>query len=249
MTLVLVHGVPETPALWDPLRSALDRTDVVTPQLPGFGCARPSGFGATKEEYVDWLVGELEPLVASDGPIDLVGHDWGGGFTVRLVSTRPDLVRSWVTDAAGIGDVTFEWHDFAKIWQTPGAGEEFFEQQLAAPRDESSGAVFEAFGVPHDRAVELASWTDREMADSILALYRSAVDVGKEWGPDFKDIPKPGLVVIPSEDPFLNDEGARAGARNAGATVAELAGLGRWWMLQDPVRGAAELQKFWSSLS
>jgi hypothetical protein len=29
----------------------------------------------------------------------------GAGFVVRLVSTRPDLVRSWVTDAAGIGDV------------------------------------------------------------------------------------------------------------------------------------------------
>ena len=66
------------------------------------------------------------------GPVDLVGHDWGGGFVVRVVSTRPDLVRSWVTDAAGIGDVNFEWHDFAKIWQTPGEGEQFFEQQLAA---------------------------------------------------------------------------------------------------------------------
>jgi hypothetical protein len=40
------------------------------------------------------------------------------------------------------------------------------------------------------------------MAASILALYRSAVDVGKEWAPDFHDIPRLGLVIIPSEDPF-----------------------------------------------
>ena len=60
MPVVLVHGVPETPAIWDPLRSAPRRQDVVALQLPGFGCARPDGFGATKEEYVDWLVGELE---------------------------------------------------------------------------------------------------------------------------------------------------------------------------------------------
>jgi len=31
-------------------------------------------------------------------------------------------VRSWVSDAASIGREDFEWHDFAKIWQTPGRG-------------------------------------------------------------------------------------------------------------------------------
>src|SRR3954449_2144957 len=147
MPAVFVHGVPETPVLWDSLRSHLSRADVVALQLPGFGCARPAGFGATKEEYVAWLAGELEVLQESDGPIDLVGHDWGGGLTVRLVSTRPDLVRSWVTDAAGLGDVNFEWHDFAKIWQTPGEGEEFFNAQLAASEDDRGG-IFEMFGVP-----------------------------------------------------------------------------------------------------
>ncbi len=246
MPIVLVHGVPETPAVWEHLRSALSRSDVVTPQLPGFGCPRPAGFGSTKEEYVRWLVSELETL-AKQGPIDLVGHDWGGGFVVRVVSTRPDLVRSWVTDAAGIGDVNFEWHDFAKIWQTPGEGEEFFEQQLATPPEER-GPVFEMFGVPADRAVSLASWGDPVMSESILALYRSAVDVGREWGPDFRDIPKPGLVLVPSEDPFLSADGAAVSARRAGAALETLEGIGHWWMLQDPARAAQVLESFWSSL-
>jgi hypothetical protein len=30
--------------------------------------------------------------------------------------------------------------------------------------------------------------------------------------------------------------------------VAELAGVGHWWMLQDPARGAAVLEEFWASL-
>lgn len=245
MPAVLVHGVPETPVIWEPLIERLDRTDIVTPQFPGFLCPRPAGFGATKEEYVDWLTGELEGL-QSQGPIDLVGHDWGGGLVVRLVSTRLDLVRSWVTDAAGIGDVEFEWHDFAKIWQTPGAGEEFFAGQLDASPEERSG-IFEMFGVPSEETHRLSN-IDQTMIDCILALYRSAVDVGKEWYPDFIDIPKPGLVVVPSDDPFLNGERAKVGAKRAGAKTAELDGVGHWWMLQDPARGAASLEAFWAAL-
>ncbi len=245
MAAVFVHGVPETPTIWDGLRSCLRRDDVIALQLPGFGCARPDGFDATKEAYVAWLVGALEHISAQ-GPIDLVGHDWGGGFVVRVVSTRADLVRSWVCDAAGIGHVDFEWHDFAKIWQTPGAGEEFYAGQLATPA-EARAAIFETmFGVPHDAAIALNVPLDQTMADCILALYRSAIDVGKEWAPDFHDIATTGRVLIPSQDMFLNPDTSRAGAQRAGASVTELDGLGHWWMLQDPARGAAVLEEFWS---
>jgi len=102
MTAVFVDGVPETPAVWNGLLAALDRPGTVALSLPGFGSARPAGYGATMDEYAAWLAAELERL---GDPVYLVGQDWGGGFVVRVVSTRPDLVRSWVTDAAGIGDV------------------------------------------------------------------------------------------------------------------------------------------------
>ena len=246
MPAVLVHGVPETAPVWDPLRAELARTDTVALSLPGFGAPRAEGFSSTKEAYVDWLVDQLQELGGS-GPVDLVGHDWGGGFVVRIVSTRPELVRSWVSDAAGVGHPDFEWHDFARLWQTPGAGEEFFAQQLAVPADQR-GSVFESLGVPRQRAAEMGSWTSPEMAESILALYRSAVDVGREWGPDFTDITPPGLVVVPSEDPFLDADVARRAAARAGAEVAELDGLGHWWLVQDPARGAAVLEGFWASL-
>jgi pimeloyl-ACP methyl ester carboxylesterase len=246
MPAVFVHGVPETPVLWDPLRAELQRSDVVALQLPGFGCARPDGFGATKEEYVAWLVGELEARQV-DGPIDLVGHDWGGGLVVRLVSTRPDLVRSWVTDAAGLGHLEFEWHVFAVFWLTPEAGEEFFAAQLALSPEEQAG-VFEGLGVPHEQAMRIAG-LDQTMADCILALYRSATKVGKEWAPDFENVPKPGMVVVPAEDPFLSEQLATAAAARAGARTQALPGVGHWWMLQDPAKGAAMLEAFWASLS
>ena len=246
MPAVFVHGVPETPRVWEPLRRELDRDDVVTLQLPGFGCPRPDGFDATKDSYAEWLIGEVERLGA-DGPVDLVGHDWGGGLTVRLVSLRPELVRTWVSDAAGLADVDFEWHEFAKIWQTPEAGEDFFRQQLGSTAEERGG-VFEMFGASHDDAVALGAAMDQTMADCILALYRSAVDVGREWGPDVRDVPAPGFALIPSEEPFLAESSARKGAALAGAQVVELDGLGHWWMLQDPARSAAALQDIWASV-
>jgi pimeloyl-ACP methyl ester carboxylesterase len=245
VTAVFVHGVPETPAVWGGLLAALGRPDAVAVALPGFGGVRPEGFGATMDEYAAWLVAQLERL---DDPVDLVGHDWGGGFVVRVVSTRPELVRSWVTDAAGIGDPGFEWHDFAKIWQAPQAGEDFWDQQLAAPARERAG-VFEAFGVPAEAALDLASQLSLTMAGCILDLYRSAVDVGRQWGPDFAAIAAPGLVMIPGEDPFLSAASAARAAGRAGAETVALDGLGHWWMLQDPARTAAVLRGFWAAVA
>ena len=123
---------------------------------------------------------------------------------MRLVSTRADLVHSWVTDAAGLGNADFEWHDFAKIWQKPGEGEAFYEESLAQSPEER-GSLYEAlFGVPLDAAVDLNRRIDQTMVDCILALYRSAVTVGKEWAPAFRDIAVPGRVLIPSDDTFLD---------------------------------------------
>jgi len=248
MPAVFVHGVPETARLWDGVRRHLQRDDTIALSLPGFGAPRPPGFGATKDEYADWLVGQLEAVVADAGrAVDLVGHDWGGGFVVRLVSTRSDLVRTWVTDAAGLADVNFEWHEFAKIWQTPGDGEAFWEQQLGASLDDRA-AVFIMSGVPEAEAKDIASHVDQTMADSILALYRSATKVQEEWGPAFEAIDRPGLVVVPSGDPFLAADGARRAAERAGARVQVLEDKGHWWMLQDPAAAAALLAAFWSTV-
>jgi pimeloyl-ACP methyl ester carboxylesterase len=244
MTAVLVHGVPETPAVWDHLIGHLSRTDIVTPALPGFTSDRPKGFDATMDEYAAWLIDELEAI---GEPVDLVGHDWGGGFTVRVVSLRPDLVRSWVTDAAGLADINFEWHSFAKIWQTPDEGEAFWQGMLAAPpADRAAGLV--GGGMPPDEALVAAEALNPSMASCILDLYRSATKVQDAWGPDFVDIAKPGMVIVPSEDAFLDGEGARRSAKKAGARVSDLSGLGHWWMLQDPVRGAQVLEGFWKNL-
>ncbi len=88
---------------------------------------------------------------------------------------------------------------------------------------------------------------DATMAGCILDLYRSATSVQDDWGPDFVDIPKPGMVVVPGDDPFLDAEWSTRAAQRAGARTARLDGVGHWWMAQDPAAAAAMLESFWES--
>jgi len=92
MPAVLVQGVPDTHRLSNKLRSHLSRRDVLAPSLRRFGVPTPPGFQPTKEIYVEWLIGEIEGVGA---PVDLVGHDWGSLLVQRVVSLRPDLIRTW----------------------------------------------------------------------------------------------------------------------------------------------------------
>ena len=76
---------------------------------------------------------------------------------------------------------------------------------------EERAGVFLAFGVPQDDAMAMGAAIDATMAGCILDLYRSATRVQDDWGPDFVDVPKPGMVVVPGDDPFLDAEGSTPG--------------------------------------
>lgn len=249
MTAVFVHGVPETPVIWEPLLAELQRDDVVCLHLPGFGRPSPSGFGATKDEYAAWLTAELESL-AADGPIDLVGHDWGGGFVMQVMAQRPELARTWVSDVLGLFHPDYVWHDVAQIWQTPGAGEQYFENNANAPVEDRI-ALLEMLGIPRATGTKLVEAGDEEMGRCILALYRSAAqpamaEFGTHLGPAGRT---PGLAIIAPNDPFVRSHDyAREMAAQLGARTFELEGQGHWWMLGDPKAGAAMLTDFWASV-
>jgi pimeloyl-ACP methyl ester carboxylesterase len=248
MTVVLVHGNPETAAVWGPLVAELGRDDVVTLSPPGFGAPVPEGFGATADEYLAWLVQELETM---GEPVDLAGHDWGGGHVLRLACTRPELIRSWSSDIAGCFAPDYVWHDFAQAWQTPGVGEETIAATNATPASERA-SLWESLGMTPDIAKDVADAADDAMGRCILALYRSAAQPAMaRWGEQLPAASaRPGLVLIPTADPFTGGEArARWAAERAGAQVAVLQGVGHWWMMQDPRRGAEALSQFWSSVT
>lgn len=242
MTAVFVHGVPETPEVWDPLVAALGRDDVALLRMPGFGCAVPDGFEPTMHAYADWLAGEL----AAHDEVDLVTHDWGAILALRVLADRPANVRSWVTDMGDLGE-DFRWHDMARSWQTPGEGEAVIESMVGASVDERA-ALLTAVGVPEEHAPAMASRFDAAMGHAILVLYRSAVDVGTEWGPGIDRIEGPGLVIESGQDPFRSPGRARRLAERTGAELVTLADAGHFWMLDSTDAAAGAISAFWSGL-
>jgi pimeloyl-ACP methyl ester carboxylesterase len=247
MTVVLVHGNPETEAIWNPLVDALGRDDVVRVSPPGFGAPLPDDFPATCLAYRDWLEDELAGFKE---PVDLVGHNWGGGHVVNTVMHRPELVRSWASDVVGVFDRDYIWHDLAQVWQTPGDGEQLVDTMMGGTVQDRAKRLA-AFGVPLDVATSIAAAQGPEMGRAILLLYRSARQPAMaEAGRGLEAAgARPGLSLLAAEDHYVGSEKLRRRAADrAGARTEVLDGLGHWWMCQDPARGAAVLTRFWETL-
>lgn len=240
MTAVFVHGVPETTEVWSPLVAELERDDVVCLPLPGFG--GPVEFEPTMDNYAEWLTSQLVEFEE----VDLVGHDWGALLALRVLADAPENVRSWALDVGDLGP-DFRWHDMATLWQAPGAGEEFMENVVTATTEERV-EVLVATGIPTVGAPAMAAAWDATMATAILTLYRSAADIGNEWGPGIDEIEGPGLVVQSMQDPFRSPRLAARLAERTGASTAELPDAGHWWMLEQPAEAAAVLERFWSGI-
>jgi pimeloyl-ACP methyl ester carboxylesterase len=223
------------------------RRDTVTLSPPGFGAPVPEGFGATSDDYLQWLVDELEGMGEA---VDLVGHDWGGAHVVRVACTRPDLIRSWCTDVGGCFAPDYVWHDLAQVWQRPGVGEAAVAAMLATPVAELASR-YQSLGMTPEVARAVAAGLDETTGQCILRLYRSAAQpalarLGEQLP---AAAARPGLVVIPTEDGATGgEERARWAAAEAKAAVAVLEGLGHWWLTQDPSRGAEALERFWANL-
>jgi pimeloyl-ACP methyl ester carboxylesterase len=166
---------------------------------------------------------------------------------VNLVMHRPELVRSWVSDIVGVFDPDYVWHDLAQVWQTPGDGEQLVETLLGGTVEDRA-ARMATFGIPNEIATALAAAQGPEMGRAILLLYRSArqpatAQAGRALE---KAAARPGLSILATEDTYVGSEAIRRrAAERAGAQTEVLDGLGHWWMLQDPARGAAALTRFW----
>lgn len=250
MPIAFVHGVPETSAIWGALVEELESRgmgDIHLLTPPGFGAPVPQTFEPIQSNYRDWLIAELEAL---GGNVDLVGHDWGAGHVYGALEARPDLIRSWATDSAGLMHADYGWHDMAQAFQTPDVGEQavaaLFEGTLA-----DRAAMLTGFGVPSDTAELVSAGQNEEMARCILALYRSAVqpamaDLSRRLAESEQ---RPGLIFHPTEDHFAGTQQMYTEvATTLGAELVTLQGFNHWWMFGEGAAiGADALIAHWSA--
>lgn len=97
-TVVLVHGIASTRAVWLALAARLGaRHRIVIPDLPGWGETRPLD-GAAVDDGIDAQAARLGAFVdeIAQDRVVLVGHSMGGAIAGTLAAERPERVAGLV---------------------------------------------------------------------------------------------------------------------------------------------------------
>jgi pimeloyl-ACP methyl ester carboxylesterase len=172
---LLLHGVPETALCWRDLAAELARDRVVlAPDLKGLGGSEVVG-----RYDVATLVRELAALALHevDGPVDVVGHDWGGVLGIRLRLARPELVRRLVVVNAPYRYIDLRRAAYIPVFALPYLPELLFR---LGGRDLLRRMLGYAWRTPQplDPQVEdayLDAYRPPERITAMLGYYRAAV--------------------------------------------------------------------------
>ncbi len=162
-TILLLHGWPDTSALWDLVAPDLVAAGyrVVAPDLRGCGLSdKPSELA---EYQMHHLIADVASIVDALGgeKVVLVGHDWGAALTWGVALARPDLVERVVAVSvghpssfrtAGIAQQIKSW--YMLLFSYEGVGEAFLRKNeyealrrwVGHPRVESVIAELERDG-------------------------------------------------------------------------------------------------------
>jgi haloacetate dehalogenase len=238
--VLLLHGVPETSATWLPLMADLGKDRVcLAPDLKGLGQSE------AKEPYdIPTLVAELAALVLHefDGPVDVVGHDWGGSLGLALAGARPDLVRRLVVVAAPYREIDFTRAWYMGVAALPVLPDVAFRLGAEKIVRQAFATSWKAERAPERLEEYVAAYLPPERWSATLAYYRAAVRprvvravralLQREAPPT--GLPKVkverSLVVWGSDDPPMPLHVGEAVVRDLGptATMLTVPGVGHW---------------------
>ena len=100
-TLVMLHGWPDSPAVWDEAVASLsERYRCVRFPLPGYDLNKPPR--PVSVDQMCALVGAVVDVVSPNEPVHLVLHDWGCFFGYEYAARHPERVAGVV--GTDIGD-------------------------------------------------------------------------------------------------------------------------------------------------
>ncbi|HVE63786.1 MAG TPA: alpha/beta hydrolase [Mycobacteriales bacterium] len=241
--VLLLHGVPETAACWAALMPELARDRVVlAPDLKGLGLSEARG-----PYDVATVAAELAALVMHEveGPVDVVGHDWGGSIALGLAGARPDLVRRLVDISGPYRKVNLLRAFHIPLLSLPALPELAFR----AGGRRIVRAMFDYAWKAEDRLPEdvlahyLDSYADPARVEAMLGYYRAATrprlaaTVGGLLGQGgAANVAPPrvrverSLVVWGAADPALplSDGESVVSDLGASSSMLSLPGVGHW---------------------
>ncbi|MEV4007309.1 SDR family oxidoreductase, partial [Actinomadura sp. NPDC049753] len=110
-TVLLVHGYPDTHAVWDEVAARLaERFHVVRYDVRGAGASsRPRG---SRRYTFEYLMADMEAVLDATAPerkVHLVGHDWGSIQSWEAVCTKPDRFASFTSISGPCLDHAAHW--------------------------------------------------------------------------------------------------------------------------------------------
>lgn len=110
-TVLLVHGFPDTHAVWDAVAERLAvRFHVVTYDVRGAGASsRPSSREAYRFEHLVADMRAVLDAVSPHAPVHLAGHDWGAIQSWEAVCAMPDRFASYTSISGPCLDHAAHW--------------------------------------------------------------------------------------------------------------------------------------------
>jgi epoxide hydrolase 4 len=216
---------------------------VLAPDLKGLGGSEIGG-----PYDVPTLVRELAALVLHevDGPVDVVGHDWGGVLALALAAARPDLVRRLVVINAPYRKINLVRAFHIPLFSLPGLPEVVFRIRGRGIVDAMLKLAWKSETPlePEVRDRYIAAYAAPQRVSAMLGYYRASTrrqlaQLRRRRTADRSGPPPTGLgrlILWGAADPVMTMAIAESVCRDLGpaAELVALPGVGHFPLEEAP---------------
>ncbi len=248
-TLLLLHGWPDTGALWENVAPRLVEAgyQVVVPDLRG--CGLSSKPADTQSYQMSQLVGDVVCILDAVGAdrATLIGHDWGAALAWVAAAALPERVERLVVlsvghptafRSAGLEQQARSW--YMLLFANDGLGEAFLRKNDYEALRHWTG---------HPRAEEVIAELERDgQMSAHLRWYRAnaPMDSFLVDPPVLAPIAAPTLGIWSSGDFALTEHQMKNSANYcaSGFTYVRFEGFGHWIPLEAPGELTREILSF-----
>jgi pimeloyl-ACP methyl ester carboxylesterase len=242
-TVLLLHGFPQTSRSWRAVAARLSAPEtglrcVAIDQRGYAPSARPLSVAAYALPH---LLADVRAVIESlGGPVDLVGHDFGGVVGWQLAARYPELARTYTAVSTANQLAIAEVHRTSAAEREKVAYMRGFRRAGGAAEDEllADGAralrgLYGSAVAPDDVDAYVELFGHREVLTAALNWYRA---MSREDVADMPRVTVPTTYVWGTTDPAFSRAVAEAtgGFVDADYRFVELAGVGHWVPDQAP---------------